>query len=215
MKEISNVIAANLLKIKAVSLNSKEPFKWASGIYSPIYTDNRLTVSYPNVRKNIAEGFAKKIHEKFLNVDVIAGVATAGIPHAAWVAEKLNLPLIYVRSKPKEHGTKSQIEGVLKEGSQVILIDDLFSTGGSVLKAVKAVRKAGGNILAVGSIFSYQLPQATNNFELYNVSSFSLTNYFDLIKIALRKNYIDHYDFELLYSWHQNPIDWSKKYKQR
>ncbi len=137
MKEI----AKDLLKIQAVKLSPNEPFTWASGIKSPIYCDNRLTISYPKIRTAIAKGIAELISERYPKVEVIAGTATAGIPHAAWIAAELDLPLVYVRSKPKDHGRGKQIEGVLHPGAKTVVIDDLLSTGGSVLKAVKAARK--------------------------------------------------------------------------
>ena len=149
------IVAKNLLDINAVTLKPDEPFTWASGLHSPIYTDNRLTISYPYVRRNIAVGMTELIKHHLSNVDVIAGVATAGIPHAAYVAERLQKPLIYVRSKPKDHGRGKQIEGVLKEGQKVVVIDDLLSTGGSALKAVEAVKAAGGDVIGVVAIFSY------------------------------------------------------------
>lgn len=139
MKEI----AKDLLKIQAVKLSPNEPFTWASGIKSPIYCDNRLTISYPKIRTAIAKGIAELISEKYPKVEVIAGTATAGIPHAAWIAAELDLPLVYVRSKPKDHGRGKQIEGVLHPGAKTVVIDDLLSTGGSVLKAVKAAQNEG------------------------------------------------------------------------
>lgn len=157
-------IAANLLKINAVRLNATEPFHWASGILSPIYCDNRLTISYPQIRREIAVGLAKLITQKFPDATVIAGTATAGIPHATLVADLLNLPLIYVRSKPKDHGRGRQIEGVLAKDAKVVVIDDLISTGGSVLKAVKAVQAEGATVVGVAGIF--QLPTPASNGQL-------------------------------------------------
>ena len=180
MKEI----AKNLLKINAVKLSPEDPFTWASGIKSPIYCDNRLTISYPEIRKQIAQGLASKIKEKFPDVEVIGGVATAGIPHASWVAEELNLPLIYVRSNPKDHGRGKQIEGVLKKGAKTVLIDDLLSTGGSVLKAVDAAKNEGADVIGVGAIFSYELPAVYQNFEKAGMPFTTLTNYSELLEAA-------------------------------
>ncbi|MGA3392004.1 orotate phosphoribosyltransferase [Lactiplantibacillus pentosus] len=149
MSEIAATIATDLLAIQAVTLRPNAPFTWASGIKSPIYTDNRLTISYPEVRQHIASGIAAIIKRDCPETEVIAGVATAGIPHAAWVAAELHLPLIYVRSKPKDHGAGRQIEGVLKPGEKVVMLDDLISTGGSVLQAAEAVQAAVGTGLAV------------------------------------------------------------------
>lgn len=154
-------IAAYLLQIEAVALRPKQPFTWTSGLKSPIYCDNRLTMSYPEVRDYIAESFAAIIRSQFPETEAISGTATAGIPHAAWVAEKLNLPMSYVRDKAKGHGKENQIEGLIKPGQKVIVIEDLISTGGSSIKAAQAVAQAGAQPLAVLAIFSYQLNKAT------------------------------------------------------
>lgn len=201
-------IAADLLKIKAVALSPQKPFIWASGIKSPIYCDNRLTISYPSIREAIAAGLASLIKEKFPTVEVIAGTATAGIPHAAWVAEKLNLPMIYVRSKPKDHGQGRQIEGVLKPEQKTVLIDDLISTGGSVLKAVKAAQKEQAEVIGVVGIFSYQLAAATENFAAAKIPFATLTNYRELIEVAQESNYIDADDLQLLQAWRKDPQNW-------
>ncbi len=169
MKEI----AKDLLKIQAVKLSPNEPFTWASGIKSPIYCDNRLTISYPKIRTAIAKGIAELISERYPKVEVIAGTATAGIPHAAWIAAELDLPLVYVRSKPKDHGRGKQIEGVLHPGAKTVVIDDLLSTGGSVLKAVKAAQNEGADVLGVGAIFSYQLQAIVDNFRQADLSYFT------------------------------------------
>ena len=193
-------VAKDLLSIKAVTLSPEEPFTWASGIKSPIYCDNRLTISYPEVRKRIAKGIA----------DIIAGTATAGIPHAAWIAEELNLPMIYVRSKPKDHGRGKQIEGVLAEGQKVVLIDDLLSTGGSVLKAVDAAKNEGAAVLGVCGIFSYQLGKLDDNFKAYNLSYATLTNYTELIEVAEENDYIEEKQKEILHAWRKDPENWLK-----
>lgn len=204
------IIAKNLLDIKAVKLSPQEPFTWASGIKSPIYCDNRLTISYPEVRKAIAKGLAQVIKEKWPQVEVIAGTATAGIPHAAWVAQELDLPMVYVRSKPKDHGTGRQIEGVLKPGQKTILIDDLISTGGSVLQAVAAARKEDADVIGVAGIFSYQLPAADENFAQAGVEFTTLTGYQELIKAAIEANYISADQEEVLEQWRQDPAAWLK-----
>ncbi|ALO04906.1 orotate phosphoribosyltransferase [Lactiplantibacillus paraplantarum] len=208
MSEIAATIATDLLAIKAVTLRPNAPFTWASGIKSPIYTDNRLTISYPAVRQHIAQGIAAIIKREYPATEVIAGVATAGIPHAAWVAELLNLPLIYVRAKPKDHGAGRQIEGVLKPGQKVVMLDDLISTGGSVLQAAKAVQAAGGDIQAVGAIFSYALDAATQNFAAASLPLFSLSNYPELIKVARQADYIDDGELASLHTWRQDPEHW-------
>lgn len=203
-------VAKDLLSIKAVTLSPEEPFTWASGIKSPIYCDNRLTISYPEVRKRIAKGIADIIREKYPETEVIAGTATAGIPHAAWIAEELNLPMIYVRSKLKDHGRGKQIEGVLAEGQKVVLIDDLLSTGGSVLKAVDAAKNEGADVLGVCGIFSYQLSKLDDNFKAYNLSYATLTNYTELIEVAEENDYIEEKQKEILHAWRKDPENWLK-----
>lgn len=205
MKEI----AKDLLKIKVVKLSPDKPFTWASGIKSPIYCDNRLTISYPEIRKQIAQGLAAQIKAEFPDVEVIGGVATAGIPHAAWVADELGLPLIYVRSKPKDHGRGKQIEGVLPAHAKTVLIDDLLSTGGSVLKAVKAAQNEGADVIGVGAIFSYQLPAVSANFKQVGLSFTTLTNYSELLEAATEENYIAADQLETLKKWRKAPEKWN------
>ena len=205
MKEI----AKDLLKIKAVKLSPAKPFTWASGIKSPIYCDNRLTISYPEIRKQIAQGLAAQIKAEFPDVEVIGGVATAGIPHAAWVADELGLPLIYVRSKPKDHGRGKQIEGVLPAHAKTVLIDDLLSTGGSVLRAVKAAQNEGADVIGVGAIFSYQLPAVSVNFEQAGLSFTTLTNDSELLEAATEENYIAVDQLETLKKWRKAPEKWN------
>lgn len=207
MKEI----AKDLLKIQAVKLSPNEPFTWASGIQSPIYCDNRLTISYPKIRTAIAKGIAELISEKYPKVEVIAGTATAGIPHAAWIAAELDLPLVYVRSKPKDHGRGKQIEGVLHPGAKTVVIDDLLSTGGSVLKAVKAAQNEGADVLGVGAIFSYQLQAIVDNFRQADLSYFTLTNYSELLEAAVETNYISTTERAALEKWRHDPKNWSAK----
>ncbi len=207
MKEI----AKDLLKIQAVKLSPNEPFTWASGIQSPIYCDNRLTISYPKIRTAIAKGIAELISEKYPKVEVIAGTATAGIPHAAWIAAELDLPLVYVRSKPKDHGRGKQIEGVLHPGAKTVVIDDLLSTGGSVLKAVKAAQNEGADVLGVGAIFSYQLQAIVDNFRQADLSYFTLTNYSELLEAAVETNYISTTERAALEKWRHDPENWSTK----
>lgn len=207
MKEI----AKDLLKIQAVKLSPNEPFTWASGIKSPIYCDNRLTISYPKIRTAIAKGIAELISEKYPKVEVIAGTVTAGIPHAAWIAAELDLPLVYVRSKPKDHGRGKQIEGVLHPGAKTVVIDDLLSTGGSVLKAVKAAQNEGADVLGVGAIFSYQLQAIVDNFRQADLSYFTLTNYSELLEAAVETNYISTTEHAALEKWRHDPENWSAK----
>ena len=210
MTELAKEIAKDLLDIKSVFLSPKAPFTWASGIQAPIYTDNRLTMTYPKVRRAIAQGFASTIKEKYPDVEVIAGTATAGIPHAAWLADLLDLPMIYVRSKAKDHGKARQIEGELKEGQKVVLIEDLISTGGSVLEAAKAVKAEGGEVLAVMAIFNYELEQSKENFQKAGVELSTLSNYSSLIELAREIDYISQEELELLQNFQANPLDWQK-----
>ncbi len=208
------IVAKNLLDINAVALKPDEPFTWASGMRAPIYTDNRLTISYPFVRRNIAVGMTELIKHHLDNVDVIAGVATAGIPHAAYVAERLQKPLVYVRSKPKDHGRGRQIEGVLKAGQKVVVIDDLLSTGGSALKAVKAVEDAGGDVIGVVSIFSYQLQALDDNFKEAGLPYYSVTNYTTLIETAKQNQMISDEQLASLHAWRKDPAQWSKEHAE-
>lgn len=199
-----------LLECEAVSLSPKVPFTWASGIKSPIYCDNRITMSYPAVRKEIAKGLANLIQQFYPDAEVIAGTATAGIPHAAWVAEELNLPMIYVRGKAKDHGKQNQIEGRLQSGQKVVCIEDLISTGGSVIDAGIAIQQAGGEVLGCAAIFSYQLPAAKENFEKAEFEIHTLSNYTALIGQAVEKGTTDSKEKQLLEEWRKNPSQWGK-----
>ncbi|MER1954160.1 MAG: orotate phosphoribosyltransferase [Desemzia incerta] len=208
--EQAEKIAGLLLECEAVSLNPKEPYTWASGIKSPIYCDNRITMSYPAVRKEIAKGLVDIIRKFYPETEVIAGTATAGIPHAAWVAEELDLPMIYIRSKAKGHGKQNQIEGRLTEGQKVVCIEDLISTGGSVIDAASAVQQAGGVVLGCAAIFSYQLDAAMDNFQEADLPIYTLLNYSTLIKEAAEKGIIKSEDKMLLNEWRDNPAEWGR-----
>ncbi|MGM1046492.1 MAG: orotate phosphoribosyltransferase [Bacillota bacterium] len=205
LAEIPQQIASYLLKIEAVALRPHQPFTWTSGIKSPIYCDNRLTMSYPEIRDYIAEAFASIIREQYPDAEVIAGTATAGIPHAAWVSQKLNLPMAYIRDKAKGHGKENMIEGHIKPGQKVVVIEDLISTGGSSLKAAKAVQAAGAEELAVLAIFSYQMDKAVQAFSEAGISLQSLSNYTALTEVALSEGRIQEEDLELLQSFRANP----------
>lgn len=207
---MKKIIAESLLEIKAVSLKPNEPFTWTSGIISPIYCDNRLTLSYPEIRKKIAAGLAEIIKEKFPGTELIAGTATAGIPHAAWVSEILDLPMCYVRSKAKGHGKGNQIEGKAEKGQKVVVVEDLISTGGSVITAVEALRKAGCEVLGVVSIFTYELAKGKERMEEENITAYSLTNYSTLVEVASEKGYIEASDMDKLMEWRKNPENWGK-----
>lgn len=207
--ETSLQVAKLLLEIKAVKLSPDKPFRWASGWNSPIYCDNRITLSYPKVRTFIRQQLANVISSRLGQVDVIAGVATAGIPQGALVAEALGLPFIYVRSSAKEHGMGNQIEGVVQPGARVVLIEDLISTGGSSLKAAQAVRDAGMQVMAIVSVFTYGFPQAEVNFSEAKVDSISLTDYATLLQVAQENNYIAESDLQKLNSWRETPESWT------
>lgn len=208
MTELAKNVAKNLLDIEAVFLSPNDPFTWASGIKSPIYCDNRITMSYPKIRREIAAGLAQSIKENYPDVEVIAGTATAGIPHAAWVAEILDLPMVYIRSKAKEHGKGNQIEGRISERQKMVIIEDLISTGGSVLEAATAAKREGADVLGVAAIFTYELPKGTERFTEENMSLVTLTNYSTLLEAALEANYIEEKDLTLLKEWKIDPANW-------
>jgi orotate phosphoribosyltransferase len=203
-------IAKALLDIKAVSLQPNNPFTWTSGIKSPIYCDNRLTMSYPKVRKQIAKSLAEMIKEHYQEVEVIAGTATAGIPHAAWVAEEMDLPMVYIRSSAKKHGKGKQIEGTFQAGAKVVVIEDLISTGGSVIEAVTACEKEDAEVLGVAAIFTYGLPSGIENFSMHRVAVHTLTNYDELVKAALEIGAIEETDIDTLNEWKKDPENWKK-----
>ena len=194
-------LAKDLLAIQAVALRPNDYFTWTSGIKSPIYCDNRITMSYPSIRREIAAGMVEVIKEKYQAVEVIAGTATAGIPHAAWVSELLDLPMIYVRDSAKKHGKTNQIEGRVLEGQKIVIIEDLISTGLSSLKVAKALREAGAEVLGVVAIFSYELTKAHEDFSQAGVEYITLTNYPVLVKEALDSEYIHQEDVEKLLEW--------------
>lgn len=202
--ELAKKIAQDLLTIGAVTLSPKNYYTWVSGIKSPIYCDNRLTISHPDVRKIITQGFVDHIQSKHPQTEAIVGTATAGIPQAAWVSDTLNLPMAYVRGGKKEHGKNQQIEGDLKENSKVIVIEDLISSGKSVIEVCDALRSSGHEVLEVCSIFSYQLERANESFKKAMISTHSLSNYQVLIQVAKENNIIEEEDLALLQEWNQS-----------
>jgi orotate phosphoribosyltransferase len=202
-------IAKHLLEVNAVTLSPKQPYTWASGIKSPIYCDNRITLSYPSVRKDIALALVELIRKYYPDVEVIAGTATAGIPQACWVADIMNLPMVYIRSKAKEHGKGNQIEGVIHQGQKMVIIEDLISTGGSVLDACDAAKHEGAEVLGVAAIFTYQLLKGINNFDDKGIELHCLSNYSTLIKVATEIGYIKPDEIESLNRWRQNPSEWN------
>lgn len=210
LTELPDKIAKSLLEIEAVALQPNDPFTWTSGIKSPIYCDNRLTMTYPEIRDLIAEGFATIIRENYPDAEVIAGTSTAGIPHAAWVAQKLNLPMAYIRDKAKGHGKQNQIEGKVLPGQKVVVIEDLISTGGSSIKAALAVREAGAEVLAVLAIFTYEFYSAKQAFENEQVPLATLSNYSALIQSAVELGKVASDDVATLQAWRQDPQSFGK-----
>lgn len=209
MKELDRILAEKLLKISAIKLQPDHPFTWASGWRSPIYTDNRKTLSYPEVRTFIKVEMARIIMEKYPEAQAIAGVATGAIAMGALVADELGLPYAYVRSTPKDHGLENLIEGNLKPGQKVVVIEDLISTGGSSIKAVDAVRMAGCDVVGMAAIFTYGFPVAEKRFKEANVNVFALSNYNSMLQAALETNYIRASDLETLQEWRHDPANWS------
>ncbi|MBI1699902.1 orotate phosphoribosyltransferase [Lactobacillus crispatus] len=207
-------IISQLIQEKIITISPDKPFTYASGMLSPIYTDLRLTVSYPELRDMIAGDLANLIAKEFPEATIIGGVATAGIPHAAWVADKLHLPMIYVRPKPKDHGKGRQIEGRFSKDDKIVLIDDLITTGGSVLNAVKATEKDGGNIIGVSSIFTYYLPDAKENFAKANVKYAPLLSYPELLKKENESGHISSSQYDVLKTWHEDPWAWGKQFEK-
>lgn len=201
-------VAKNLLQIKAIKLSPQNPFTWASGLKSPIYCDNRTLLSYPHIRDMVVEGLVEK-SKLFQPFDLVAGVATAGIPHGALLADRLKLPFVYVRAKAKEHGRQNLIEGELKPGQKVLVIEDLISTGGSSLQAVEALRSEGGTVVGVLAIFSYEFEVAKTSFQQADCQLETLSNYSTMTQVALESAYVSPADQETLKLWRQDPKQWS------
>jgi len=203
-------VVRNLLQINAIKLNPANPFTWASGWKSPIYCDNRKTLSYPEVRNNICEGFVQLIASKYPEVDVVAGVATGAIAHGMLVADRLNLPFVYVRATPKKHGLENLVEGDIKPGQKVVVVEDLISTGISSLNAVEALRNSGCEVLGMVAIFTYGFSHALDNFRNSNVKLDTLSNYNELIEFAIDNGFVNKDHLELLKSWRNDPENWGK-----
>lgn len=207
MTDHARVVASELLRIGAVALRPLEPFTWASGRLSPIYTDNRLTIGFPTVRQAITDAFVE-VAQSFAP-SVIVGTATAGIPHAAWLADRLDLPLAYVRSAAKDHGTQSLVEGVVRPADRALIIEDLVSTGGSSLAAARALRDAGADVLGVLAVFTYGFPEALAAFEQNGLFCTAITDFETLLFIAEERGRLSSNELELLRAWHADPIAWS------
>ena len=211
MEKLEQILAKKLLEIKAIKLQPANPFTWASGWKSPIYCDNRKTLSYPTTRNFIKLEMARTILEKYENVDAIAGVATGAIAQGAMIAEELNLPFVYIRATPKGHGLENLIEGDLKPGSKVIVIEDLISTGGSSLKAVEAIRNSGCDVLGMVAIFTYGFSIAEEKFDEAKVQLTTLCNYNAVLDEALKTKYIEESEIKTLQEWRKDPANWNSK----
>ena len=204
----SSKIANYLQQIKAIKLENEKPFQWSSGIYSPIYCDNRIVLSFPKIRKLVCDCFVEIIKEKYNDTELVAGVATGGIGMGMLIAEKLDLPFVYVRPQAKKYGRKNQIEGLIKKNIKAIVIEDLISTGKSSLNVVDALKKEKVNVIGLISLFSYELEDAKKNISKSGLNYCSLSNFSDLIKIALSTNYIDTKQKEEIFKWRLNPQKW-------
>jgi len=209
-KDTAEKTAELLLQINAIKLNPRNPFSWASGWNSPIYCDNRITLSFPAVRNYIRDEFSKNIEKQFGKPDVIAGVATGAIGIGVLVAESLGLPFVYVRPEPKKHGRLNQVEGFLQKGQNVVVIEDLISTGNSSLLAVEALKEAGANVKGMAAIFSYGFEISTENFKNANVDLYTLSNYENLLPLAVSKKYITEEEELALQNWRKSPSTWGK-----
>ena len=209
-KDTAEKTAELLLQINAIKLNPRNPFTWASGWNSPIYCDNRITLSFPAVRNYIRDEFSKNIEKQFGKPDVIAGVATGAIGIGILVAESLGLPFVYVRPEPKKHGRLNQVEGYLQKGQNVIVVEDLISTGNSSLLAVEALKEAGANVKGMAAIFSYGFEVASENFKNANVDLYTLSNYENLLPLAVAKRYITEEEEIALQEWRKSPSTWGK-----
>ncbi|MEZ0007958.1 orotate phosphoribosyltransferase [Flavobacterium sp. 28YEA47A] len=207
-KDTAQKTAELLLQINAIKLNPKNPFTWASGWKSPIYCDNRITLSFPPIRNYIREEFSKNLEKQFGKPDVIAGVATGAIGIGMLVAEYMGLPFVYVRPEPKKHGRQNQIEGFLQKGQNVVVIEDLISTGNSSLLAVEALREAGANVKGMAAIFTYGFDVSVENFKKANIDLFTLSNYENLLELAVAKKYITEEEQETLKIWSKSPATW-------
>ncbi len=207
-KDTAEKIAELLLQINAIKLNPKNPFTWASGWQSPIYCDNRLILSFPQIRNHIRDEFAKNIEKQFGKPDVIAGVATGAIGIGILVAESLGLPFVYVRPEPKKHGRQNQVEGFLQKGQNVVIVEDLISTGNSSLLALEALRAAGANVKGMAAIFTYGFDIAQENFKNANVDLYTLSNYTHLLNLAVAKRYITETEEQTLREWNSSPSTW-------
>ncbi|MCK4531261.1 MAG: orotate phosphoribosyltransferase [Candidatus Aenigmarchaeota archaeon] len=210
MSEIAKEIANILLDVRAITLSPSKPYRFVSGIFSPIYCDNRLLMSYPEKRKKIIDYFVEVIRERNLDFDVVAGIASSGIPHAAWIAERLGKPMIYIRKKTKEHGKENLIEGKLEKGQKVVIVEDLISTGSSSVNGVEAVRDQGGIVENCLAIFTYEMEKAKENFRNARCELIPLSDFTTLIEVASERNYIKPEERLKTLEWNKDPQNWGK-----
>ncbi len=208
---IAEEVAKVLLQIKAITLSPEKPYRFVSGLLSPIYTDNRLLISYPKERKKIVKFLVDKMKEAKIKPDLVAGTATAGIPHAAWVADALKLPMVYVRSGGKDHGKGKEVEGVLKKSQEAVVIEDLISTGGSALNTVGAIRRYGGKVETIVAIFDYEMPASAKSFKKSKVKLIPLVTLSALVSVASKKGYLKPKDCEVVLEWVKDTQGWGKK----
>ncbi len=207
----SEQVAKILLELGAITLSPKKPFRYASGILSPVYADCRVLMAYPDKRRQIRDLYIEAIKKSGVKFDVVAGTATAGIPHAAWIADKLNLPMVYVRGKAKDHGKENLLEGIIKKGQKTIVIEDLISTGESAINSVKAVREAGGGISHVFSIITYGMKLADENFKRNKLKLITLTTFADVLNAAQEMGHIKRQEISAILDWTKDPPGWGKK----
>lgn len=211
MNNISETVAKILLELNAITLNPKEPFRYASGLLSPVYTDCRVLMAYPDKRRRIRDLYLDAIKKSGVKFDVVAGTATAGIPHAAWIADKLNLPMVYVRGKAKDHGKENLMEGIINPGQKAIIIEDLVSTGESAINSVNAIRAAGAEVSHVFSIITYGMQKAEDNFKNNNLELVSLTTFNEVVNVAQNLGKIDKGEINIVLDWTKDPTSWGKK----
>ncbi|MFT5619480.1 MAG: orotate phosphoribosyltransferase [Arenicella sp.] len=208
--QVAKNIVSKLLEVGSIKINANEPFTWASGWKSPIYCDNRLSLSFPEVRSYIKESLIARIKAEYPEAEGIAGVATAGIPQGALVADALGLPFIYVRSSPKSHGLENMVEGQITPGQKIVVVEDLISTGGSSVKATLALRELGFDIQGLAAIFSYEFEVAKQNFQTANIPFFTLTDYSTLLDVSIEQGKVENHDLNSLNEWREKPAEWGR-----
>lgn len=208
---VAEKVARILLELNAVTLNPNKPYRYASGMLSPVYTDCRVIIAYPEKRKEVRDLYIEAINESGVEFEIVAGTATAGIPHAAWIAEKLELPMIYVRGKAKDHGKENLVEGIIKQGQKAIVIEDLVSTGESSINSVRAIQNAGGEVTTVFSIITYGIKKGEENFSENNLELISLTDFKTVVEQAVEMNYVNESEKELVLDWISDPGGWAKR----